>query len=77
MEQSCAIAVALPSGKRVHGYELFGPEQGTLAIFHWTWIWLGSADAGGAAAMINRIRMKIGRVVALTEFTGRYLLSGN
>src|SRR5215469_10003033 len=35
MKQSVAVAVALPPGVSVHGYAPPGPEQGTLAIFHW------------------------------------------
>ena len=67
MEQSSAIAVALPPGLRVHGYPLLGPVQGTVAISHLTCVSI--ADARGAALVIIRIRMTIGRVIALTDLT--------
>ena len=75
MEQSTAIAVALPPGLRVHGYVLFRPVHGTVAISQRTWV--GCPNACGVAARLSRIRIKTGRVIALKEFTGHYLLSGN
>jgi hypothetical protein len=75
MEQSRAIAVALPPGLRVHGNELLGPVQVTVAISHRTWV--GAANACGAAAPTNKITIKTGSVIALREFTGHYLLTGN
>jgi hypothetical protein len=49
-KQSTAIAVALPPGLRVHGYDPPGPEQVTVDISQRTRE--AAADASGAAAAL-------------------------